>query len=233
MCNSSSPSTGFYSLIWLLVILCSVEKENRYRFRSLASSLALNGGGRIFSPRPLPYFPCLLSCLVTSHLLRDSLCIALQTEKIMDLINWSLNAIDTIFSTRSLGSGEPDCPDGTFAAGYTMDAWKGWRIVCLAALSVEDIEDIYLFGTMITGLLLIGLGFALGYRRIQKTGTAVQSLTRLPVMIEAVGRAVSIETETINRNMDSIMEKLTALHRRSEWTKRVAVELECGYSPQD
>ncbi len=50
--------------------------------------------------------------------------------------------------------------------------------------------------------------------RIQKTGTAVQSLTRLPVMIEAVGRAVSIETETINRNMDSIMEKLTALQRK-------------------
>ncbi len=68
--------------------------------------------------------------------------------------------------------------------------------MCLAALSVEDI-DIYLFGTMITGILLIGLGFALGYRRIQKTGTAVQSPTRLPVLIEAVGRAVSIETETI------------------------------------
>ncbi len=101
-----------------------------------------------------------------------------------------------------------------FAAGYTMDAWERWRIVCLAALSVVDIEDIYLFGTMITGILLIGLGFALGYRRIQKTGTAVQSLTRLPVMIEAVGRAVSIETETINRNMDSIMEKLTALQRK-------------------
>ncbi len=73
---------------------------------------------------------------------------------------------------------------------------------------------IYLFGTMITGLLLIGLGFALGYRRIKETGTAVQSLTRLPVMIEAVGRAVSIETETINRNMDSIMEKRTALQRK-------------------
>ncbi len=114
----------------------------------------------------------------------------------MDLINWSPNAIDTIFSRRSLGSGEPVCPDGTFAAGYVMDAWERWRIVCLAALSVEDI-DIYLFGTMITGLLLIGLGFALGYRKIQKTGTAVQSLTRLPVMTEAVGRAVSIETETI------------------------------------
>ncbi len=78
--------------------------------------------------------------------------------------------------------------------------------MCLAALSVEDIEDICLFGTMITGILLIGLGFALGYRKIQKMGTAVQSLTRLPILIEAVGRAVSIETETINRNMDSIKE---------------------------
>ncbi len=110
----------------------------------------------------------------------------------MDLINWSLSAIDTIFSTRSLGSGEPVCPDGTFAAGYTR-------------------EDIYLFGTMITGILLFGLGVTLGYRKIQKTGTAVQSLTRLPVLIEAVGRAVSNETETINRNMDTIMMKLTAL----------------------
>ncbi len=66
---------------------------------------------------------------------------------------------------------------------------------------------------MITGILLIGLGFALGYRKIQKMGTAVQSLTRLPVLLEAVGRAVSTETETINRNMDSIKEKLTALQR--------------------
>ncbi len=83
--------------------------------------------------------------------------------------------------------------------------------MCLAALSVEDAEDIYLFGIMITGILLIGLGFTLGYRKIRKTGTAVQSLTRLPVLIEAVGRAVSNETETINRNMDAIMMNLTAL----------------------
>ncbi len=181
--------------------------------------MALNGGGRIFhAPRPLPFFS-LAACSLVSYcvlLERLSLCIAPQNFKTgnMDLINWSLNAIDTIFSKRSLGSGEPNCPDGTFPAGYTMDAWERWRIVCLSVLSVEDVEDIYLFGTMITGLLLIGLGFALGYRRIQKTGTAVQSLTRLPVMIEAVGRAVSIETETINRNMDSITEKLTALQRK-------------------
>ncbi len=90
---------------------------------------------------------------------------------------------------------------------------------------VEDAEDIYLFGTMITSILLIGLGFALGYRKIRKTGTAVQSLTRLPVLIEAVGRAVSNETETINRNMDAIMLKLTALQvKLDDRTKRMS----CG-----
>ncbi len=61
------------------------------------------------------------------------------------------------------------------------------------------------------------IGFALGYRKIQKTGTAVQILTRLPVLIEAVGRAVSIETETINRNMDSITMKLTALQVKIDY----------------
>ncbi len=123
----------------------------------------------------------------------------------MDLINWSLNAIDTIFSTRSTGSGEPNCPDGTYPAGYTMDAWDRWRVVCLAALSVEDIEDIYLFGTMITGLLLIGLGFALGYRRIKETGTAVQSLTRLPVKEKLT------ETRTDNKSSRGIGMRLLAL----------------------
>ncbi len=181
-----------------------------------------NGGSRILHSPSSPFFPACFFCLVSS-IERLSLHCSSNWE-IMDLINWSLSAIDTIFSTRKLGSGEPVCPDGTFAAGYTRDAWERWQIVCLAALSVEDIEDIYLFGTMITGLLLIGLGFALGYRKIQKTGTAVQSLTRLPAMTEAVGRAVSVVTETINRNMDSfktinrnmdcIMEKLTALKRK-------------------
>jgi hypothetical protein len=40
--------------------------------------------------------------------------------------------------------------------------------VCLGALSLEDVEDIYLFGTLITGILLIGLGGILGYRKILK-----------------------------------------------------------------
>ncbi len=77
---------------------------------SLFVSLALNGGGHIFHSPSSPLFS-LLSCIVSSierHSLHCS-----PNWKIMDLINWSLNAIDTIFLTRSLGSGEPVCPDGT------------------------------------------------------------------------------------------------------------------------
>ncbi len=74
-----------------------------------------------------------------------------------------------------------------------------------------------------------------GLSKIQKTGTAVQSLTRLPVLIEAVGRAVSNETETINRNMDAIMMKLAALEvklfRDQNGQREWAVEV-CSCSPQ-
>ncbi len=145
----------------------------------------------------------------------------------MYLINWSLNAIDTI---RNFGFGEPDCPDGTFAAGYMMDAWERWRIVCLAALSVEDIEDIYLFGTMITGILLIGLGFALGYRRIQKNGNSCPKPHKAARIIEAVGRAVSIETETIIAiwilsRRSSWLYKGKMIIWRPKWTERVACKI--------
>lgn len=33
-----------------------------------------------------------------------------------------------------------------------------WCVMCLAGLSIEDIEDLYLFRTMVTGFLLIGAG---------------------------------------------------------------------------
>ena len=131
----------------------------------------------------------------------------------MELISWSLNAIDKIFSTRSSGSGEPICPDGTFAAGYTRDSWEQWRIVCLAILSLEDIEDIYLFGFMIAGHLLIGLSIALVYRKIGKTA-ATQAAHKLPIMLNEMGRAVSTQTvgiSELNRKMDNFLEKLTAL----------------------
>ncbi|KAL4006911.1 cryptochrome [Sarotherodon galilaeus] len=151
--------------------------------------------------------------------------------RIMDLINWSLNAIDTLFSTRSLGLGEPEYPGGTFPAGYTMDGWQTW-IVCLVGLSIEDAEDIYLFGTMITGFLLIGAGLALAYRRIKKAEPAVQTPPRLPARIETMGRGATSQNgliecsmnrlfehkkdKTTERKFDNIMEKLAALQREIE-----------------
>ena len=75
-----------------------------------------------------------------------------------------------------------------------MDAWQNWRVVCLEALSVDDIEDIFLFGTMITGFLLIGLDAALVYWKIDETVTAVKSPLRLTDMIDAPGRAVAAQT---------------------------------------
>ena len=76
----------------------------------------------------------------------------------MELLNWSVNAIDRIFSTRRAGSGEPVCPDGTFMTGYTMDGWGEWRVICLAALDVEDVEDVYMISFMIIGIIALGLG---------------------------------------------------------------------------
>ena len=177
----------------------------------LHSLPALYEGGRISLLSSI--FPASLhslSCPVSNF--GASLRIALKI-KIMELVNWCLNAIDKIFSTRSSGSGELVCPDGTFGAGYMRDSWEEWRVVCLAILSIEDIEDLYIFGTMITGYQLIGLGIALVYRKIQKSETAVRG-PKLPDMTEAVGRAVGAQTVVINRNMENILEKLVALQRK-------------------
>ncbi len=54
-----------------------------------------------FTPRPRPYFPSLPALLSRLVILeRLSLHCSPKLEKIMDLINWSLNAIDTIFWVR-------------------------------------------------------------------------------------------------------------------------------------
>lgn len=74
--------------------------------------------------------------------------------------------------------------------------------------SGEPIEDIYLFGTMITGLLLISAGWALAYQRIKKAETAVQIPTRLPTMlIGTIERAVASQTGLIRCSTDDILEK--------------------------
>ncbi len=81
-----------------------------------------------------------------------------------------------MFSTRRLGSAEPACPDGTFLAGYIMDGWEKWRVVCLGVLDVEDVEDVYLFAGMTMGLLALGLGMLLQHQKLRKI---VAELTRV------------------------------------------------------
>ncbi len=135
-------------------------------------SLALNGGGRFLSSSsPLSSLLCSLVSWETLSALLSKLKYYGLTGLLMQLTLSKLGFRGTWLPWRNVRSLLYD------------GAWERWRIVCLAALSVEDI-DIYLFGTMITGILLIGLGFTLGYRRIQKTGTAVQSPTRLPVWLK-------------------------------------------------
>ncbi|XP_072767924.1 uncharacterized protein [Nerophis lumbriciformis] len=134
-----------------------------------------------------------------------------NTSTDMDMISWTLDAIDKVFSTRKRGSGEPGCPDGTIAAGYVRDSWDKWRIMCLSVLSIEDVEDIYLFGTVIARHLLIGLGITLVYRQIRKAMAATQGAQRLFIAMESLGRGLGTQTVAIselNRKMDHIMEKL-------------------------
>ena len=118
----------------------------------------------------LPYLSFLQLHSVSSLLLKRFFCRI--SESTMDLVSWSLNAIDQIFSTTRQGKGEPSCPGGTHAAGYVMDSWGKWKLHCLGPLHVEDVEDAFIFGFMITGFLLIGAGGFLVYRKIKRTEAA-------------------------------------------------------------
>ncbi len=88
--------------------------------------------------------------------------------------------------------------------------------MCLAALSVEVIRylpirnhDNRYFSDWIR--------LCPGLSKNSENGNSCPKPHKAARMIEAVGRAVSIETETINRNMDSIKEKLTALQRKIDY----------------
>uniref|UniRef100_A0A8C6KM98 Uncharacterized protein n=1 Tax=Nothobranchius furzeri TaxID=105023 RepID=A0A8C6KM98_NOTFU len=80
---------------------------------------------------------------------------------------WSLNAVDKIFSTMRTGEGAPGCPSGTEPAGYIMDSWKKWSLICLFQLSVEDSEDVWIFVVLVMGFLLFGLSGYLAHQKIK------------------------------------------------------------------
>ena len=79
----------------------------------------------------------------------------------MDLINWSLSAVDTIFSARKTRDNNR-CPADTFPSGVAQDAWGRWQNICLHNLSIADPEDVIIVVLVIIGviILLAATGFA-------------------------------------------------------------------------
>ncbi|MEQ2241953.1 hypothetical protein ILYODFUR_030657 [Ilyodon furcidens] len=95
-----------------------------------------------------------------------------------------------------------------------MDSWQQWKIVCLTTMLVENIENVYIFGLLITGFLLFGVGGYLAYRVIHKTWAAVQSIPKLPAMLDGVSRAINTQTEMLreqNHELDTILEQNRSL----------------------
>ena len=114
------------------------------------------------------------------------------------LIDWGLNAIDTIFSTKSVGATDANCPPQTYPAGYLMDSYGKWQPLCLSLLSVEDSEDLYIFGLMMGGFLLLGTVGVLAYREIRKMVAVQPGQPRMPVMIMEIGRHVQEQTRKLD-----------------------------------
>ena len=81
----------------------------------------------------------------------------------MDLVSWSLNATDQIFSMRRQSKGELSSSSGILAVGNVMDSWNMWRIVRLSILSIRDVEDAYVIRFLTTGFLLFGVSGYLVY----------------------------------------------------------------------
>ena len=107
----------------------------------------------------------------------------------MDPLSWALNAIDKVFSTRQAGPGEPKCPDGTFLAGYAMDSWNKWRVVCLSILEVEDVEDVFLFAAIGAAITIMGLGL----------GGIMWRLRRMKAEFSATREAMLLACDEIKR----------------------------------
>ncbi|MEQ2225985.1 hypothetical protein ILYODFUR_023117 [Ilyodon furcidens] len=100
-----------------------------------------------------------------------------------------------------------------------MDSWQQWKIVCLTTTLVEDVENVYILGLLITGFLLFGDGGYQAYRVIRKTWAAIQNIPKLPAMLDRVCRAINTQTEMLreqNRKLDTIFEP-----PGSCWTQRL------------
>ncbi len=178
----------------------------------IISLLALNGGGRFLSPSsPLSFLLCSLVSWETLSALFSKLKYYGLTGLLMQLTLSKLGFRGTWLPGRNVRSRLYDGRVGEVANRVSCGSFRGghWYLP---------------FGTMITGILLIGLGFTLGYRRIQKTGTAVQSPTRLPVWLKLWEERSALSTETIIAiwilpRRSSRLYKGKLIKMRPKWTK--------------
>ena len=136
----------------------------------------------------------------------------------MELINWSLNAIDKIISTRSSGAGEPACPDGSLPAGYVADAWGKWGAMCLAPLSAEDVEDLYIFGLLFVGLALIGTCSGLTYWKLK--GTAFNIAQQVATLTKKWITDAGDRNAEVSRRMDILFGMIAELNRKVDNIER-------------
>ncbi|XP_028329649.1 uncharacterized protein LOC114480058 [Gouania willdenowi] len=180
------------------------QKDESANKRDHKSDLALDEGRRF----PLCSL-CVLSVLAAACFVLC--CHFFPKNKIMELIIWFLNTIDQIFLTKRTSRGEPISPGGTFAAGCTMNSW-GFASI----LSIQNVDEFYLIGIMIVGILLIGAGSFMTYRNVWITSLA--GLVRLPVISDfnaqthAINKLKSKQEAILERQsrLESDMEKLIA-----------------------
>ena len=88
--------------------------------------------------------------------------------------------------------------------------------MCLAILSVEDVEDVYIIGMMITGFLLFGGYRFLFYRKLSKAMAVYSAFEKLPAIVglqsNIAGLCRMADTQThalgkLNRKLDTILAK--------------------------
>lgn len=173
-------------LLFFASVTSAVQLQHQCLLCMFYFQLSTKADAFLLLSSPLSSLLC-FSCLILS-------CVTFRTSLLSETHHGFVEVVSQrnwrTVSTRHAGSGEPACPDGTFAAEYVMDGWERWRVLCQSALSIEDIEDVYLFVVMISGFLLVGFCSWLVYLQILKTGSVVQGPQKVPLMIFKVGKVV-------------------------------------------
>ena len=134
------------------------------------------------------------------------------------LIDWSFNAIDTIFSTKKAGGKEPYCPEGSYSSGYVRDAGGNWQPLCLSLLSLEDSEDVYILVCLVLGVSAIGAGLIYAVQKI-KYWTTLEGAPRMPTMLFELGKAAgdeALKLDALSAKLDGITMRLDAMAVRQD-----------------